>query len=156
VHVALLIFSDKLRQFHVSVSLHTQKPTEKNNGNQLHKATDGKIWYFYSNTRPALLQIMARHLSMAWCVSSLLSIHFMLWGVMHDEREEKQMSNTHASRSRGVQFGVKITDIERGVEGRGEAYQCKTSSTLAQCRLWPSAGWPTVAPARRPTAAPTS
>jgi hypothetical protein len=77
---------------------------------------------------------MARHLSMAWCVSSLLSIHFMLWGVMHDEREEKQMSNTHASRSRGVQFGVKITDIERGVEGRGEAYQCKTSSRVELSR----------------------
>jgi hypothetical protein len=45
-------------------------------------------------------------------------------------REEKQMSNTHASRSRGVQFGVKITDIERGNEGRGEAYQCRTSSSV--------------------------
>jgi mannosyltransferase OCH1-like enzyme len=55
VHVALLVFSDKLRQLHVSVSLHTQKPTEKNNGKQLHKATDGEIWYFYSMSVAFLL-----------------------------------------------------------------------------------------------------
>jgi hypothetical protein len=48
----------------------------------------------FSNKRPALLQIMARHSSMPWCVPSLLSIHFMLRGVMHDERRETKEQHT--------------------------------------------------------------